>query len=92
MTGPRHFETPLLKPPFHPRTEAASRLWSWGNWAGYATVQVFDDLAMEHSAIRNAATVYDLCPMIKYRIEGPEAALLTPQGRRPLLHPPLRVS
>jgi aminomethyltransferase len=70
----RHYETPLLKTPFHARTEAANRLWSWGNWGGYTTVLTYEDLAMEHSAIRNAATVYDLCPMVKYRIEGPEAA------------------
>ncbi|HMO08744.1 MAG TPA: aminomethyltransferase family protein [Paracoccaceae bacterium] len=72
-TGLRHYETPLLTTPFHPRTAAANRLWSWGNWGGYATALTFDDLAMEHSAIRNTATVYDLCPMIKYRIEGPDA-------------------
>ena len=74
MTALRHFETPLLKTPFHPRTEAANKLWSWGNWGGYTTALAFDDLAMEHSAIRNSASVYDLCPMIKYRIEGPDAA------------------
>ena len=73
MTALRHFETPLLKTPFHPRTEAANKLWSWGNWGGYTTVLTYDDLAMEHSAIRNTASVYDLCPMIKYRIEGPDA-------------------
>ena len=69
----RHYETPLLKTPFHARTEAACKTWSWGNWGGYATVLTYEDLSMEHSAIRNSATVYDLCPMIKYRIEGPEA-------------------
>jgi len=74
MTPLRHYETPLLKTPFHPRTEAANRLWSWGNWGGYTTALSFDDLAMEHAAIRNTATVYDLCPMVKYRVEGPEAA------------------
>jgi aminomethyltransferase len=74
MTALRHYETPLLKTPFHPRTEAANKLWSWGNWGGYASVLTYEDLAMEHSAIRNTATVYDLCPMIKYRIDGPEAA------------------
>lgn len=73
MTPLRHYETPLLKTPFHARTEALNRLWSWGNWAGYTTALTFEDLAMEHSAIRNTATVYDLCPMIKYRIEGPDA-------------------
>ena len=73
MTALRHYETPLLKTPFHPRTEAANKLWSWGNWGGYTTALTYDDLAMEHSAIRNTASVYDLCPMIKYRIEGPDA-------------------
>lgn len=78
MTAPqttlRHYEAPLLKTPFHARTEPLNKLWSWGNWGGYTTALTFEDLAMEHSAIRNTATVYDLCPMIKYRIEGPDAA------------------
>ncbi|MFM7335133.1 MAG: aminomethyltransferase family protein [Tabrizicola sp.] len=74
MTALRHYETPLLKTPFHPRTETLNKLWSWGNWGGYTTVLTYEDLAMEHAAIRNAATIYDLCPMIKYRIEGPDAA------------------
>lgn len=69
----RHYETPLLQTPFHPRTSAANRLNSWGAWAGYTSALTFDDAAMEYSAIRNAATVYDLCPMIKYRITGPDA-------------------
>jgi len=73
MNPLRHFDTPLLKTPFHARTEVANKLWSWGNWGGYTTVLTCEDLSMEHSAIRNTATVYDLCPMIKYRIEGPEA-------------------
>jgi aminomethyltransferase len=73
QTGLQHYQTPLLKTPFHPRTEAMNKLWAWGNWGGYTTVLTYEDLSMEHSAIRNTATVYDLCPMIKYRIEGPEA-------------------
>jgi aminomethyltransferase len=74
MTGLCHFKTPLLETPFHARTAAACRTHSWGAWGGYAAVLTYEDLAMEHSAIRNAATVYDLCPMVKYRIEGPDAA------------------
>ncbi|TAG19012.1 MAG: aminomethyl transferase family protein [Rhodobacterales bacterium] len=74
MTALRHYETPLLRTSFHPRTAAANKLWAWGNWGGYTTALAYEDLAMEHSAIRNTATVYDLCPMIKYRIEGSEAA------------------
>lgn len=74
MTDLRHYEAPLLQTPFHVRTAAANKTHSWGPWGGYQTVLTYEDLAMEHSAIRNSATVYDLCPMIKYRIEGPEAA------------------
>ncbi len=70
----RHYETPLLQTPFHARTAAANRLHSWGAWAGYVSALSFDDTAMEYSAIRNAATVYDLCPMVKYRITGKDAA------------------
>ncbi|WP_284164889.1 aminomethyltransferase family protein [Frigidibacter sp. SD6-1] len=69
-----HFQAPLLETPFHPRTSAANRLNAWVPWGGYSTVLEFEDLAMEHSAIRNAATVYDLCPMVKYRVRGREAA------------------
>lgn len=69
-----HFLTPLQKTPFHARTSAANRMNQWGAWAGYTTALVYEDEAMEYTAIRNAATVYDLCPMVKYRITGPDAA------------------
>ncbi len=70
----RHYETPLEPTPFHPRTAALNRTHRWGPWAGHATVLSYDDTAMEHAAIRSAASVYDLCPMIKYRVTGPQAA------------------
>ena len=69
-----HYETPLLTTPFHIRTSAANKMHSWGNWSGYASVLTYEDLAMEHAAVRNAASVYDLCPMVKYRVTGPDAA------------------
>jgi aminomethyltransferase len=69
-----HYRTPLLQTPFHARTAAANLLNDWGAWAGYTTSQSYQDEAMEYTAIRNAASVYDLCPMVKYRITGPEAA------------------
>ena len=69
-----HFKSPLKKTPFHPRTAAHNVMNHWGPWGGYTTALVFDDEAMEYTAIRNAASVYDLCPMVKYRIKGPDAA------------------
>ena len=44
-----------------------------GRWAGYTTVQVFTDVELEYFAVRNASTLFDLSPMVKYRIEGPDA-------------------
>jgi aminomethyltransferase len=69
-----HYLTPLKQTPFHARTAAANKLGSWGAWGGYTTALVLDDEAMEHTAIRNGASVYDLCPMIKYAVSGPDAA------------------
>ena len=70
-----HYKTPLRQTPFHPRTAAANRLNDWGPWAGYTTAMSFEDEAMEYTAIRNAASVYDLCPMVKYRVSGPDATV-----------------
>lgn len=70
----RHYEQPLQETPFHPRTAPLNRLQNWGAWAGYMTPSCYGDSSMEHTAIRNAATLYDISPMIKYRIRGPGAA------------------
>ena len=69
-----HFRTPLLPTPFHARTAPLNLLHRWGAWAGHTVALCFGDTAMEHTAIRNAATLYDLSPMTKYRITGPDAA------------------
>ncbi len=68
-----HFKTPLRQTPFHPRTAPVNLLNRWGAWAGFMTPLCYGDTAMEHTAIRNTASLYDLCPMIKYRITGPDA-------------------
>lgn len=74
MNDLTHFRTPLRPTPFHARTAPLNRLNRWGAWAGYTTALCFGDDAMEHTAIRNAASLYDLCAMVKYRITGPDAA------------------
>jgi aminomethyltransferase len=68
-----HFSQPLLKTPFHERARALSQIDSFIPWAGYTTVDVFTTVEQEYFAIRNAATLYDLTPMVKYRIDGPDA-------------------
>jgi glycine cleavage system T protein (aminomethyltransferase) len=68
-----HFRRPLLPTPFHERSRALSQVDSFAPWAGYTTVDVFTSVEQEYFAIRNAATLYDLTPMVKYRIAGADA-------------------
>jgi aminomethyltransferase len=68
-----HFKQPLLETPFHARARALSQVDSFVAWAGYTTVDVFTSVEQEYFAIRNATTLYDLTPMVKYRIAGPDA-------------------
>ena len=68
-----HFTQPLQKTPFHERARALSQVDSFIAWAGYTTVDVFTAVEQEYFAIRNAATLYDLTPMVKYRIAGRDA-------------------
>jgi aminomethyltransferase len=73
-SGPTpHFLKPLLETPFHERARALSQVDRFVPWAGYTTVDVFTTMEQEYFAIRNAATLYDLTPMVKYRITGADA-------------------
>jgi aminomethyltransferase len=65
-----HFRQPLLTTPFHARERALSQVDSFVPWAGYTTVDVFTNVGQEYFAVRNACSVYDLTPMVKYRIAG----------------------
>lgn len=68
-----HFRQPLLKTPFHERARELSQVDSFVAWSGYTTVDVFTTVEQEYFAIRNSASLYDLTPMVKYRIAGPDA-------------------
>ena len=68
-----HYRQPLLKTPFHERSRALSQLDSFVPWAGYTTVDVFTSVEQEYFAIRNASSLYDLTPMVKYRVSGADA-------------------
>jgi len=72
-TSAAHFKQPLLKTPFHERARALSQVDSFVAWAGYTTVDVFTTMEQEYFAIRNATTLYDLTPMVKYRVVGADA-------------------
>lgn len=65
-----HYRQPLLRTPFHERARALSQHDSFVPWAGYTTVDVFTTPEQEYFAVRNATGVFDLTPMVKYRVTG----------------------
>ncbi|MEY8839151.1 aminomethyl transferase family protein, partial [Cribrihabitans sp. XS_ASV171] len=66
----RHVSLGLIDGPFHSRLSALSRARAWAGWAGVASPVVLDTVEFEYFAIRNAATLYDISPMHKYRVHG----------------------
>jgi len=68
-----HFHTLRIASPFQPRLEALSKTQAWYNWAGYKAPSSLWDEEMEVFAIRSQAAVFDISPMVKYRIEGRDA-------------------
>jgi aminomethyltransferase len=67
------FRKPLLDTPFTACSRAASTVDRFLAWSGYTTVDVYTTVEQEYFAIRNACSLYDLTPMIKYRIAGRDA-------------------
>ncbi len=62
-----------LETPFHSRMAERDTLNEWHNWKGYTTPDALYCAETEYFAIRNATGVFDLTPMTKYRITGPDA-------------------
>jgi aminomethyltransferase len=63
----------LLQTPFHARIAKACELNQWDEWKGYTTPHAYTEVEQEYFAIRNSTGVFDLTPMMKYRITGPDA-------------------
>ncbi len=67
----------LKRTPFHERTSQLCLPQNWRRWAGYIVAGSYDlSLDREYWAIRDAAALIDVSPLMKYMIEGPDAALL----------------
>jgi aminomethyltransferase len=67
----------LKRSPFHERVAALCLPQNWRRWAGYITVGSYElGLDREYWAIRDAAALIDVSPLMKYLVEGPDAARL----------------
>jgi aminomethyltransferase len=73
MKHKEHFRTAVYGTPFHPRTSQLNVLGEWHRWKDYLTADAYFDEALEYAAIRNACAVFDITPMTKHRITGPDA-------------------
>ncbi len=68
-----HFRTLRLDTPFQPRIDALMKRNDWYDWGGYRAPNSLWDEELEYFAIRSQAALFDISPMVKYRIEGPDA-------------------
>lgn len=59
--------------PFHARQAPLNLRDAWSAWNGYKFADHYYDTGYEYFCIRNTCGTYDICPMQKYLIEGPDA-------------------
>ena len=68
-----HFKHAVYPSPFHSRQAEHNRMKEWSRWADYLSVPAYWCEDMEYFAGRNACGVFDITPMVKHRISGPDA-------------------
>ncbi|HJU64040.1 MAG TPA: aminomethyltransferase family protein [Gemmatimonadaceae bacterium] len=67
----------LRTTPFHPRTSELMQGYAWRRWAGYAMASAYElSHEREYAAIRSAAALFDVTPLYKYHVSGPDALRL----------------
>jgi len=67
----------LKTTPFHARTAPLIQGQTWRRWSGHAVASAYDwTLDREYAAVRNAAALFDVSPLHKYRVSGRDAARL----------------
>ena len=65
----------LLETPFHSRTAALCKSAQWRNWSGYAAAISYEPShEYEYYAVRSGAGLFDVSPLKKYEVTGPDAA------------------
>ena len=62
---------------FFPREKDLNKKLAWGEWSGYLAAAVYADFHdIEYNAVREAAAVFDISPLYKYLVSGPDAGSL----------------
>jgi len=73
MYAQDHYKTNVFPSPFHSRQKELNKLKEWSRWADYLSVPAYYCSSLEYFAARNSCAVFDLTPMIKHRVSGPDA-------------------
>jgi aminomethyltransferase len=68
-----HYHNKVYPSPFHSRQQARNDLKTWSRWFDYLSVPAYTCETMEYFAARNACAVFDLTPMTKHLVTGPDA-------------------
>jgi aminomethyltransferase len=73
FTQADHYKNAVYPSPFHARQKEHNQLRVWSRWSDYLSVPAYWCESMEYFAGRNACGVFDLTPMVKHRVTGPDA-------------------
>ncbi len=68
-----HYLTKVFPSPFHSRQREHNLLKVWGRWSDYLSVPAYFCESTEYFCGRNACGVFDITPMVKHRVSGPDA-------------------
>jgi len=63
--------------PFHSRTSALNQGQRWEDWEGFLVATMYGlDPLMEYNAVRLGCGIFDVSPLHKYEVRGPDAKAL----------------
>jgi aminomethyltransferase len=68
-----HYKNTVYPSPFHSRQKEYNQLKEWSRWADYLSVPAYWCADMEYFSGRNTCGVFDITPMVKHRVSGPDA-------------------
>ena len=68
-----HYKNAVYPSPFHSRQKEYNKLKEWTRWADYLSVPAYWCADQEYFSGRNTCGVFDITPMVKHRVSGPDA-------------------
>jgi aminomethyltransferase len=73
ISSREHYRNKVFPSPFHAKQAEWNENREWSRWYDYLSVPAYTCSTMEYFAGRNSCGVFDLTPMTKHRITGPDA-------------------